>query len=171
MIRDVLMPQLAMGMSEGTIVEWFAGEGQRVTREAPLLSIETEKVVTDIPAPHAGWIHRIAETGTAIPIETVIGKIAETEAEYQSLQTATLNPARYFHEERIMGTVEPGKLADLVLLDADPLADIRNTSRIRAVIANGAYLSRAVLDARLQAVEVGSKHLPGNKGGHQENER
>jgi len=35
------------------------------------------------------------------------------------------------------GTVEPGKLADLVLLDADPLRDIANTRRIAAVVANG----------------------------------
>lgn len=85
MIRDVIMPQLAMGMSEGTIVEWGAAEGERVARDARLLAIETEKVITDIPAPYAGWVHLLAEPGTAIPVEIVIAKIAETEAEYQSL--------------------------------------------------------------------------------------
>ncbi len=85
MIRDVIMPQLAMGMSEGTIVEWAAAEGEHVSREARLLAIETEKVVTDIPAPSAGWLHRMAEAGNAIPVETVIAKIADSEAEYQTL--------------------------------------------------------------------------------------
>jgi imidazolonepropionase-like amidohydrolase len=47
------------------------------------------------------------------------------------------------------GTVEAGKRADLVLLDANPLEDIANTRRIAAVIAGGHYLSRAELDARL----------------------
>lgn len=85
MIRDVIMPQLAMGMSEGTIVEWAVEEGQHVDREAVLLSIETEKVVTDLPAPYAGWVHRIAALGQPIPVETVIGRIADTEAEYRTL--------------------------------------------------------------------------------------
>jgi pyruvate/2-oxoglutarate dehydrogenase complex dihydrolipoamide acyltransferase (E2) component len=85
MIRDVIMPQLAMGMSEGTIVEWAAAEGERISREVRLLAIETEKVVTDIPAPSAGWLHRMAEMGKAIPVETVIARIADSEAEYRTL--------------------------------------------------------------------------------------
>ncbi len=46
-----------------------------------------------------------------------------------------------------MGTIEPGKAADLVLLDADPLADIHNTEKIRAVLMRGRYFPRAELDA------------------------
>ena len=71
-----------------------------------------------------------------------------------AIQAATLNPARFFGRERDMGTVEPGKLADLVLLDADPLADIRNTTKIRAVVADGKLLDRASLDAMLAAAEA-----------------
>lgn len=55
----------------------------------------------------------------------------------EALWGATLGPARYFGMERELGTIEVGKLADLVLLDGDPLANIRNTSKISAVVLRG----------------------------------
>ena len=55
----------------------------------------------------------------------------------EALQSATRNPARYFGKLADMGTIETGKLADLVLLDANPLEDIRNTRKIRLVVLRG----------------------------------
>ncbi len=55
----------------------------------------------------------------------------------EALQTATLNPARYFGTLKDMGTIEQGKLADMVLLNANPLDDIRNTRKIGIVILRG----------------------------------
>jgi imidazolonepropionase-like amidohydrolase len=69
----------------------------------------------------------------------------------EALQAATRNAARALHLEHQLGTVEEGKLADLVLLDADPLRDIRNTTKIRAVVVNGHLLDRAALDQMLVA--------------------
>jgi imidazolonepropionase-like amidohydrolase len=71
----------------------------------------------------------------------------------EALQTATLNPAKFLGMEDRLGTIEKGKLADLVLLNANPLDDIRNTRKIAAVIVNGRYLSRADLDKMLAGVE------------------
>jgi Amidohydrolase family len=68
----------------------------------------------------------------------------------QALQAATINPARYFGWEQRMGTVEVGKAADLVLLDANPLEDIHNTTRIAAIFVRGQYLDRAALDQMLK---------------------
>ena len=70
----------------------------------------------------------------------------------QALQTATRNPAQFMGRLSDMGTVEEGKLADLVLLDANPLNDIANTKRIRAVVLAGRYFSRADLDRMLDGV-------------------
>lgn len=70
----------------------------------------------------------------------------------EALQAATLNPARYLHATDSLGTVAVGKRADLVLLDADPLADIANTKTIRAVIADGRVFDRARLDFLLERV-------------------
>ena len=66
-----------------------------------------------------------------------------------ALQTATLNPARYFGIEQKAGTVARGRSADLVLLDANPIADIANVRRIRAVIVAGRLLDRHALDDTL----------------------
>jgi imidazolonepropionase-like amidohydrolase len=75
----------------------------------------------------------------------------------EALQTATLNPAKFLGRENELGTIEKGKLADLVLLEANPLDDIRNTQRIAAVIVNGRYLSRADLDKLLAGVEAAAQ--------------
>jgi imidazolonepropionase-like amidohydrolase len=70
-----------------------------------------------------------------------------------ALRAATINPAKFFGKEATMGTVDVGKTADLVLLDADPLADIANTKKIRAVISRGRLLDREALDRMLKAAE------------------
>lgn len=64
----------------------------------------------------------------------------------EALQTATLNPARFLGRERLQGTIEVGKSADLVLLDKNPLQDVRNTKAIRGVILHGRFLDRGELD-------------------------
>jgi imidazolonepropionase-like amidohydrolase len=70
----------------------------------------------------------------------------------QALQTATRNPAQFLGRLDEQGTVETGKIADLVLLDANPLEDIGNTKKIRAVVLRGRYFDRAQLDGMLQGV-------------------
>ena len=67
----------------------------------------------------------------------------------QALEAATLTPARYFSLAAQRGSIDEGKVADLVLLEADPLIDIRNTRRIAAVIRRGVTLDRQALDGLL----------------------
>ena len=71
----------------------------------------------------------------------------------EALQTATKNPAEYFGKLDSMGTVEKGKLADLVLLDANPLVVIDNVRAISAVVVNGRLLDRKALDRLLSQVQ------------------
>jgi imidazolonepropionase-like amidohydrolase len=72
----------------------------------------------------------------------------------EALQTATRNAAMFNGTLADLGTIESGKLADLVLLDANPLDDIRHTQTIRAVITAGRYFDRQALDEMLVQVET-----------------
>jgi hypothetical protein len=71
----------------------------------------------------------------------------------QALQTATVNPALFLAKPEQYGVVEPGHVADLVLLDANPLEDIRNTRKISAVVVAGKYYSRKAMDNMLEQVD------------------
>lgn len=71
----------------------------------------------------------------------------------EALQTATVNAARFFGEEAQLGTIEAGKGADLLLLRASPLKDVRNTQKIEAVVLRGRLFSRRDLDGMLASVE------------------
>ena len=71
----------------------------------------------------------------------------------QALQAATRNPAEFLGKLETQGTIEQGKFADMLLLDANPLDDIHDTQKIRAVIVRGKFLDRAALDGLLAIEE------------------
>ncbi|WP_103071954.1 amidohydrolase family protein [Aquimarina sediminis] len=72
---------------------------------------------------------------------------------YETLRTATIVPARYLDRLAISGTISEGKLANLVLLNKNPLKDIRNTKTIEGVMIKGKWLPRKKLDDMLKDVE------------------
>jgi len=76
---------------------------------------------------------------------------------FAALQTATINPARYLGRESTLGTIAPGRSADLVLLDANPLEDIANVRRIRAVVTAGRFLDRGELDRLLTQAKTAAQ--------------
>jgi len=76
----------------------------------------------------------------------------------ESLQTATSNPAKFLGMEGALGSIEAGKIADMVLFHANPLDDIHNTRKISAVFVEGRLFDRKALDQILQKVEASAKH-------------
>lgn len=70
-----------------------------------------------------------------------------------ALQSATLRPAEFLGRTADLGSIAPGKLADLVLLGADPLADIHNTTQVQAAWFHGKYFDRPALDGLLEAAK------------------
>ena len=78
----------------------------------------------------------------------------------QALYAATVEPARFLGLRADLGSVEPRKIADLVVLDADPLTDIRNTRRIHTVVTRGRVISPAARQRLLAEVEAAVKEPP-----------
>ena len=114
-----------------------------------------------IPREEAAGIQLLAGTDLTIPY-TYPGSSVHDEMKLfvtagltplQALQTAVTNPVKYFRLEQTMGSVAPGKLAELVLLDGNPLLDIGNTDRIAAVITHGKLIRKPQLDAMLLQAE------------------
>lgn len=85
--------------------------------------------------------------GNATIVMSGGGRIASVGAE-DAILAATRNIARAYRKDGELGTIEPGKRADLVLLDADPLRDIGNVEKIAAVIKDGAVVDRAALPVK-----------------------
>lgn len=116
---------------------------------------------------HAAHVGFLAGTDTPAGVDLIPGASLHLELQrfvaagftpLEALQTATLNPARFLNRLQDFGSVQAGRLADLVLLSANPLADIANTQRVVGVLADGRYLSQqdlAQLRQRLQAVAAG----------------
>jgi hypothetical protein len=71
---------------------------------------------------------------------------------YEILKSGTVNVGEYFNATDSFGTIEPGKRADLILLEANPLDDIANVSKIAGVMTRGKWLSRAEIDAGLAKI-------------------
>ena len=118
---------------------------------------EFAKTLEQIPVAHRAGVQFLTGTDMSIPYVypgfsvhdelALFVRAGLTPAE--ALQTATINPARMLGIDGETGTIAPGKRADLVLLDADPLVDIANTKTIRAVIVRGQLLDRGALDELL----------------------
>ena len=130
-------------------------EFQSILRPIVPLELETVRVLNK-----AGVV-LLAATDVGVPFQ-VPGISLHVELErmveaglsaLEALRTATLNPARVLEMTDSLGSIEPGKLADLVLLEGNPLEDIRNTQKIHAVVADGRLYRRADLDTLLAGIK------------------
>ena len=76
----------------------------------------------------------------------------------EALQAATINPAMFFGNEAELGSVSVGKIADLVIIDGDPLTDISTTQSISGVVFDGRYYSSSDLsDLKLKIKKAAGK--------------
>jgi len=151
-----------MAYANKRLLEMHAGNQSFFVKNPEVVGIlknlaEVGKVVTRDMA--AAGVGLLAGCDAMIPGFCVHDELARMVAggltPLAALRTATVNPARYLGRESLLGTVAAGRQADLVLLDANPLEDIGNVRRTRAVITAGRFFDRTALDqllARAKAV-------------------
>ena len=157
--RAGFWPLRAPASAESVLV--VPGLGAIPGGKRPRESIEADSLYYDLEQKIVRGMQRAGVTilaGSDVPQAGVPGASLHDELEllvaagltpYQALAAATINPARVHGLADSLGTIEPGKIADLVLLSGDPLQDIRHTRDIRAVILRGRVLDRQTLDSLL----------------------
>lgn len=156
--------------------EWHQQRQQRLRRPKEYfdkLKSEYQQELALTRAMHQAGVRFLAGTDVGVPflypgfsLHDELALLVEAGlTPLEALQAATLNPARYLGKEKEFGTIEKGKIAALVLLDANPLEDIGNTRRIRAVVVGGRYFNRDSLDKLLdQARAAAAKTTAGELG-------
>jgi len=146
--------------------QWAQGDWRRQQMSAELLALAPRSVALDwktLELMQRAGVTLLAGTDAAYAnpflfhgytLHDELGRyVAAGLTPRQALATATVNPGRFLRRPDLAGRVAKGQKADLVLLDANPLADISATRRIRAVVANGRLFDRAALDGLQREVE------------------
>jgi hypothetical protein len=124
---------------------------------APIFAVQYSLLQKTTAGMQAAGVRLLAGTDTPIPSivpgfslhDELYEMTASGLTPYQALRTATANPAEFLGEMDRAGTIAVGKRADLLLVEGNPLQDIRCTTRINGVMVRGQWLSRADLDAML----------------------
>ena len=81
-VVDVVMPQMGVSVSEGTILKWLKQEGETIEADEPLLEISTDKVDTEVPSPGSGIVQQIlVSEGETVAVGTRLAVIAPEGAE------------------------------------------------------------------------------------------
>src|SRR6476646_12172114 len=96
---DVVMPQMGVSVSEGTVTRWLKQEGEQVEADEPLLEISTDKVDTEVPSPASGTLTQIlVQEGETVDVGTKLGQIGGGATTEAPAQAAEPEPASFSAE-------------------------------------------------------------------------
>ncbi|HEX9977727.1 MAG TPA: biotin/lipoyl-containing protein, partial [Acidimicrobiia bacterium] len=124
------LPDIGEGLTEATIVRWLVAEGAAVSLDQPIVELETDKAVVEIPAPRAGVVlHHGAPDGAVVPVESLLVVIGQPGESWSVAAPSTPAATRRErpHSAPIVGTLED--------LDASPPARPQALPLVRRVAA------------------------------------
>jgi hypothetical protein len=150
--RMRLVPEAIRHDWEDRVTSESFQEFRSILLPIPPLELENVRLASE-----AG-VMLLAATDTGVPLQVPgvsmhvqLGRLVEAGiTPLEALRTATLYPARVLDLADSLGSIKAGMLADLILIDANPLEEITNTQRIHAVVADGRLYRRAELDLLLE---------------------
>jgi pyruvate dehydrogenase E2 component (dihydrolipoamide acetyltransferase) len=106
---DVVMPQMGVSVSEGTVSKWLKAEGDAVAADEPLLEISTDKVDTEVPSPGEGVLAQIkVQEGETVDVGTVLAVIAPEGAQVEAPDEAPSAPATQEAADEAMASASEG---------------------------------------------------------------
>jgi 2-oxoglutarate dehydrogenase dihydrolipoamide succinyltransferase (E2 component) len=106
---DVVMPQMGVSVSEGTVSKWLKAEGDPVVADEPLLEISTDKVDTEVPSPGEGVLAQIkVQEGQTVDVGTVLAVIAPEGAQVEAPAEAPPAPATQEAADEAMAAASEG---------------------------------------------------------------
>ena len=109
MALEFLLPDIGEGLTEATVVRWLAAVGETVRLDQPIVELETDKAVIEIPAPRAGVVlHHGASAGATVPVDALLVVIGEAGESWVGGGTPAPSPRREARAEAapIVGTLE-----------------------------------------------------------------
>src|SRR5689334_18096838 len=106
---DVVMPQMGVSVSEGTITKWLKQQGEQVEADEPLLEISTDKVDTEVPSPASGTLTQIlVQEGATVDVGTKLGQIGGAAADSDGAAAAPPEPATQQAADASMAAASEG---------------------------------------------------------------
>jgi len=124
LVTKVVMPRLSLTMKEGTVVQWFKKEGERIEKGEPVVEVLSDKVTYEVEAPASGVVRKIlAEEGVDVPVAETLAIIAAPDEELLEVETIAEAPVERV-EERIVASPAAKRLAREYGVD---LAQVRGT--------------------------------------------
>ena len=162
----VLMPKLGQAMTEGTVVEWYCKDGERIEAGEPLVTVETDKATYDLEATASGTVHILVQAGEEVPIHTVIGTIGEgpmqTAASAAPCPTALNAPAQKGPPTgRVLASPKAKRLAAAHGIDLSTLTPL----------SSGGVISAADVEKALANQQPAVSVLPSSASTRTERER
>lgn len=160
--KDTLLPYIGKGIQETYQGRIEGAKRAQASGSTMREKMEKKSAEMIIPMQEAGVLLLAGSDSGAFnsyvyPGESLHGELRELVAAgltpQQALETSVVNGPKFFDLENSYGSIAAGKVADLIILEANPLKDIKNVSRIDAVVRSGKVYDREKLKAQLEAVK------------------